>query len=112
MTTTIIFLPLAGAIIVGVLPVARRVTEALALLVALGVAVLGAIALVGFHISGGLQYVQNTGWISDFGAGASVRYHVGMDGPFSAWVGWLPSMRQESHTSYPCLFATMPNWTW
>ena len=80
MTTTIIFLPLAGAIIVGVLPVARRVTEALALLVALGVAVLGAIALVGFRISGGLQYVQNTGWISDFGAGASVRYHVGMDG--------------------------------
>jgi NADH-quinone oxidoreductase subunit M len=79
-TTAIIFLPLAGAIIVGVLPVARRVTEALALLVALAAAVMGAIALVGFHISGGLQYVQNTGWISDFGAGASVRYHVGMDG--------------------------------
>jgi len=79
-TTTIIFLPLAGAIIVGVLPVERRVTEALALLIALGVAVLGAIALVGFHISGGLQYAQNTAWISDFGAGASVRYHVGMDG--------------------------------
>jgi NADH-quinone oxidoreductase subunit M len=79
-TTAIIFLPLAGAIIVGVLPVARRVTETLALLVALAAAVLGTIALVGFHISGGLQYVQNTGWIANFGAGASVRYHVGMDG--------------------------------
>ena len=80
MTTALIFLPLAGAIIVGVLPLDRRVTEALALLVALAEAVLGAVALVGFNVSGGLQYVQNTGWISDFGAGASVRYHVGMDG--------------------------------
>jgi NADH-quinone oxidoreductase subunit M len=79
-TTALILLPLAGAIVVGLLPVERRVTEVLALLVALAEAVLGAAALVGFHISGGLQYAQNTGWIASFGAGAAVRYHVGMDG--------------------------------
>ena len=55
-------------------------TEELALLVALAEAVLGAVALVGFNVGGGLQYVQNTIWISHFGAAAPIRYHVGMDG--------------------------------
>ena len=80
MTTALIFLPLAGALIVGLLPLQRRATEWLALAVALAEAVLGAIALIGFNTGGGIQYVQNTRWISDFGAGAPIRYHVGMGG--------------------------------
>ena len=79
-TTALIFLPLAGALVVGLLPLSRRLTEWLALAVALAEAVLGAIALIGFDTGGGIQYVQNTGWISDFGAGAPIRYHVGMGG--------------------------------
>src|SRR6185312_2173010 len=53
---------------------------ATALVVALAEAVLGAIALIGFNTGGGIQYVQNTRWISDFGAGVPIRYHVGMSG--------------------------------
>jgi NADH-quinone oxidoreductase subunit M len=79
-TTALIFLPLAGALIVGLLPLQRRATEWLALVVALAEAVLGAIALIGFNSGGGIQYVQNTRWISDFGAGVPIRYHVGMSG--------------------------------
>ena len=80
MTTALIFLPLAGALVVGLLPLSRRLTEWLALAVALAEAVLGAIALIGFDTGGGIQYAQNTRWISDFGAGAPIRYHVGMGG--------------------------------
>ncbi len=80
MTTALVFLPLAGALLVALLPLPRRVTEELAILIALAEVVLGAVALVGFKVGGGMQYVQNTTWISHFGAGAPVRYHVGMDG--------------------------------
>jgi NADH-quinone oxidoreductase subunit M len=79
-TTALIFLPLVGALLVGLLPLPRRLTEQLALLVALAEVVLGAIALVGFKVGGGIQYVQDTKWISDFGGVAPIRYHVGMDG--------------------------------
>ena len=80
MTTALIFLPLAGALVVGLLPLPRRQTELLALLVALAEVVLGAVALVGFKVGGGIQFVQNTQWISHFGDAAPIRYHVGMDG--------------------------------
>jgi NADH-quinone oxidoreductase subunit M len=79
-TTALIVLPLVGALLVGVLPLPRRVTEELALLVALAEAVLGGIVLVGFNVGGGLQYVQNTIWISHFGSAAPIRYDVGIDG--------------------------------
>jgi NADH-quinone oxidoreductase subunit M len=79
-TTALIFLPLAGAFLVGFLPLPRRLTEQLALLVALAEVVLGGVALVGFNAGEGLQYVQNTAWISHFGSAAPIRYHVGMDG--------------------------------
>jgi NADH-quinone oxidoreductase subunit M len=79
-TTGLIFLPLAGAAVVGLLPLERRLTEAMALLVAFAEAILAVIALLGFNVGGGIQYVTNDLWIRDFGAGASVRYHVGMDG--------------------------------
>ncbi|HYX85271.1 MAG TPA: NADH-quinone oxidoreductase subunit M [Gaiellales bacterium] len=80
MTTAVIFLPLAGAIVLALAPLGRRPAGALALAVALAECVLGAVALIGFDTGGGEQYVQNTRWISDFGLNAAVRYHVGMDG--------------------------------
>ena len=80
MTTALIFLPLAGALVVALAPLQRRVTELLALLLALAECVLGAVALVGFDAGGGAQYVTNREWISDFGLDTSVRYHVSMNG--------------------------------
>jgi NADH-quinone oxidoreductase subunit M len=79
-TDVLIFLPLAGALLVALLPVSRRVTELSALAVALAECVLGAIALGGFDAGGGAQYVTDRAWISDFGLNAAVRYHVAMDG--------------------------------
>jgi NADH-quinone oxidoreductase subunit M len=79
-TSALIFLPLAGALVVALVPLDRRITEALALLVTLAECVLGAAALIGFDAGGGQQYVENRGWISDFGLNAAVRYHVSMDG--------------------------------
>ena len=40
----------------------------------------GAVALVQFNVGGGMQFVTDKVWISDFVLGTSVRYHVGMDG--------------------------------
>ena len=48
-TTALIFLPLAGALLVALLPLPRRLTEGLALLVALAECGLGAAALIGFE---------------------------------------------------------------
>jgi len=79
-TTALIFLPLAGALVVALLPLPRRLTEGLALLVALAECGLGAVALIGFDANGGQQYVENRDWISDFGLNTSIRYHVSMDG--------------------------------
>ncbi len=81
MTTILIFLPLCAAVLVGMLPLARRAAEGLALLAALAELALAAVALLRFD-SGqpGLQFVQDRVWIHDFVFGADVRYHVGMDG--------------------------------
>ena len=80
MTSALIVLPLAGALVLAILPLERRIIEGLALLVALGECALGAAALIGFDANGGQQYVENREWISDFGLNTSVRYHVSMNG--------------------------------
>ena len=80
MTSALIFLPLAGALLVALLPLPRRLTEGLALLVAFAECGLGAAALIGFEVGGGQQYVANRDWISDFGLNTSIRYHVSMNG--------------------------------
>jgi NADH-quinone oxidoreductase subunit M len=79
-TSALIVLPLAGALVLAILPLPRRITEGLALLVALAECAVGAAALIGFDANGGQQYVENHEWISDFGLNASVRYHVSMNG--------------------------------
>ncbi len=80
MTTALFLLPLAGAVLVGMLPLERRTTEGLALMAAMAELALGVVALIRFDPGAGMQFVQNHAWISSFVFGADARYHVGMDG--------------------------------
>jgi NADH-quinone oxidoreductase subunit M len=79
-TTVILLVPLAGALLVC-LPLARRAAEGIALLATLTTLAFACIALIQFDTgAGGLQFAQDEVWIADFGLGADVRYHVGLDG--------------------------------
>ncbi len=80
MTLALILLPLVAALVVGLAPLGRRQTEGLALLAALVQCALGVIALVQFDIHGGVQFVTDRIWITDFLGIADVRFHVGMGG--------------------------------
>jgi NADH-quinone oxidoreductase subunit M len=79
-TTALILLPLVAALVVGLVPLERRMTEGLALLAALTECALGVIALVQFDADKGTQFVTDKVWISDFLGIADVRFHVGMGG--------------------------------
>jgi NADH-quinone oxidoreductase subunit M len=79
-TVALIALPFLAALVVGFLPLSRVATEGLALLAALASVVLAAIAIVGFDVGGGSQYVTDKLWISNLVGGADVRFHVAMDG--------------------------------
>jgi NADH-quinone oxidoreductase subunit M len=79
-TVALIAVPFLAALLVGFLPLSRRAGEALALLAALVEVVLAAIAIVGFDVGGGSQYVTDRLWISNLVGGADVRFHVAMDG--------------------------------
>jgi NADH-quinone oxidoreductase subunit M len=79
-TTALILLPLVAALVVGLVPLERRMTEGLALLAALTECALGVIALVQFDADKGTQFVTDRVWITDFLGIADVRFHVGMGG--------------------------------
>jgi NADH-quinone oxidoreductase subunit M len=79
-TTALILVPLAAALIVAFTPSGRRTTEGLALLGALGTAALAVVALLRFELDEGAQFVTNRLWIEDFVGGADVRFHVAMGG--------------------------------
>jgi NADH-quinone oxidoreductase subunit M len=84
MTTALIILPLAAALVVWLLPLPGRISGALALLVALAEVALWAIVLGGFDFDRGLQFENQQSWFSDLG----VSYHVGFFG-FSLWLTGL-----------------------
>ena len=84
MTTTLIVLPLAAALVVWLLPLPGRAAGALALLAALAEVVLWVIAVAGFDFDQGLQLQDRHSWFSDLG----VSYHVGFFG-FSLWLAGL-----------------------
>jgi NADH-quinone oxidoreductase subunit M len=84
MTTTLIFLPVAGAVVVWLLPLTRFWAGSLALLVSLVEIGLWINVLVGFDFGGGLQEEQQVSWFSDL----EVSYHVGLYG-FSLWLAGL-----------------------
>jgi len=79
-TTALIVLPFAAALVVGFLPLSRVATEGLALLAAVAEVMLIAAAIIGFDVGGGSQYVTNDLWITNLFNGADVRFHVAMDG--------------------------------
>jgi len=81
MTTTLIVLPLAAALVVWLLPLPGRAVGTLALLVALVEVALWAVAVAGFGFDEGLQLQDRQSWFSDLG----VSYHVGFYG-FSLWL--------------------------
>ena len=80
MTDLLIFLPLAAAVAIAVVPLDKRSTAAFGMLAALAEVVVAAVVLVRFNVGGGMQFITDRSWISDFGLGTPVRYHVGIDG--------------------------------
>jgi len=82
MTTALVVLPFAGALVVWTAPLSRFWTGSLALLVALVEVGLWINVLVGFDFDEhGLQFDQRVTWFSDL----DVSYHVGLYG-FSLWL--------------------------
>src|SRR5918992_3790771 len=82
MTTALILLPLAGAVVVWLLPLSRFWAGSLALLVALVEVGLWINVLIRFDFDAtGLQEEQQATWFSDL----DVSYHVGLFG-FSLWL--------------------------
>ncbi|MBA2331553.1 MAG: NADH-quinone oxidoreductase subunit M [Actinobacteria bacterium] len=84
MTTALIFLPLAGALLVWLLPLPGRVSGVLATLIALAEVALFAVAVRQFDFGQNLQLEDRQSWFSDLG----VSYHVGFFG-FSLWLAGL-----------------------
>jgi len=82
LSTILILLPVAGALVIWLLPLTPRATAGLALLVALAEVGLWIDALFEFDFqSGGPQLGQSHTWFRDL----NVSYHVGMLG-FSIWL--------------------------
>jgi NADH-quinone oxidoreductase subunit M len=85
LTTALIFLPVAGAVVVWLLPLSRFWAGSLATLVALGEVALWIDVLAQFDFDApGLQEEQQAEWFSDLG----VSYHVG----FYGWSLWLAGL--------------------
>jgi len=84
MTTTLILLPLAGALVAWLLPAPGRVVGAFAFLVMLAELVLWALAVGRFDFQQDLQLVDRQQWFDDL----NVSYHVGFFG-FSLWLAGL-----------------------
>ena len=87
-TTCLILLPVAGCLLVWLLPLPPRTAGALALLVAVGEIALWIVALIGFDFGEpGLQLSQQQEWFGELG----VSYHVGLYG-FSIWLVGLTAV--------------------
>ena len=79
MVSVAIFLPIAGALVLGLVPRSReQLLKAIALLVTLGTTGAGVYLLAAFHYSHAdrLQFTYNTKWIPVINS----RYHIGIDG--------------------------------
>ena len=80
MTVALIALPLVCAVLIGFLPLDRRVAAGLGLAAVLAELVLAAVAIVTFNVGGGTQFVADRVWIPNLIGGADVHFHVAMDG--------------------------------
>jgi len=96
MTTVLILLPLAAALVIWVLPLNDISAGALALLAALAEVGLWIQMLVRFDFGrGGLQFAQQQSWFSDL----NVSYHVGVYG-FSVWLIGLTVVAMAAAIAY------------
>ena len=96
MTTLLILLPLAAALLIWVLPLNDISAGALALLAALAEVGLWIQLLVRYDFTkGGLQFAQQRNWFSDL----HVSYHVGVYG-FSVWLVGLTVVAMAAAIAY------------
>jgi NADH-quinone oxidoreductase subunit M len=96
LTTALIVLPFAGALLVWAFPWDAFTAGSIALLVALGEVGLWIESLVRFDFGkGGLQLDQKASWFSDL----KVSYHVGMYG-FSLWLVGLTVVVMAATIAY------------
>jgi NADH-quinone oxidoreductase subunit M len=79
-TVALIFLPLAAAVLVGMLPLERRATEGIALLAAMVELALGLVALIRFDIHAGVQFATDRVITHNLAGIADVHFSVGMNG--------------------------------
>jgi NADH-quinone oxidoreductase subunit M len=79
-TVALILIPRAAALIVAVLPLPRRSTEALALGAALAELALGVVALIRFDTTKGIQFATDRLWFGDLVSKADARFSVGISG--------------------------------
>jgi len=96
LTSVLIWLPIAGALAVWILPLSRYATGSLAVLVSLaevGIWIEQAIRFDFGH--GGLQFEQRARWIPDLHS----SYHVGVYG-FSLWLVGLTVVAMAACTAY------------
>jgi NADH-quinone oxidoreductase subunit M len=96
MTTVLILLPLAAALVIWVLPLNDISAGALALLAALAEVGLWIQLVVRYDFAqGGLQFAQQRNWFSDL----HVSYHVGVYG-FSVWLVGLTVVAMAAAIAY------------
>ena len=96
LTTALIFVPVAGALVVWLLPLSRYATGALALLVALVEVGLWIDTLLVFDFDNEqIQQEQQASWFSDLG----VSYHVGLYS-FSLWLVGLTVVVMAAAIAY------------
>jgi NADH-quinone oxidoreductase subunit M len=79
-TDVLIFLPLAAAVALAVIPLDKRSTAWFGMAAVLAELVIAAIVVVRFEVGGGMQFVTDRSWIPHFGIVPPIRYHVGIDG--------------------------------
>ena len=95
-TTLLIWLPIAAALVVWVLPLSKYATGSLAVLVSLAEVGIWIEQAARFHFSRpGLQFDERHTWISDLHA----SYHVGVYG-FSLWLVGLTVISMAACTAY------------
>jgi NADH-quinone oxidoreductase subunit M len=95
LTTSLIFLPLAGALVVWLLPWTRLWAGSIATLVAFTEVALWVVALTRYDFAEGLQFEQQATWFSDL----NVSYHVGLY-PFSVWLVGLSAVCGAAAIAY------------
>jgi NADH-quinone oxidoreductase subunit M len=96
LTSILIWLPIAGALLIWLLPLSRYATGSLAMLIALAEVGFWIEQAARFDFSGaGVQMAEHAKWFGDLG----VSYHVGVYG-FSLWLVGLTVVAMAACTGY------------